>query len=286
MGGRDVKRYLSIGLAIVVVTSLGCASARYVTPGRAADMSLFTGDARDRLTDAGIRQVLNRPLLARFPTTLAVARVQDAGYVSFRVDGWGSGRYSVVTTRDVESDADLERLGQLEGLTSAARIGRLLLPRHLRSDLDLRAAAASLGSDLLLVYTFDTNFHTEDGFTPLTVVSLGLFPTKTARVITTASAMLLDTRSGHVFAAWEATEDTKQLANAWTSSSAVDQSRRRVESRAWEGLLDEVERGWAGVVRAVSSAPVPSPMPDTTASWTPWRSAPPPPGPTYQSGAQ
>ena len=278
-----------VSILALVVTLGGCGHSRYVAPGRAADMSVFGGDARHALTDAGIRQVLERPVLARLPTTLAVARVQEAGYTSFQARGWGEGRYSVVPTRDVESDEALQLLGGLEGVGGAVRVGRLLLPERLGSDRELRAAAASLGADLLLVYTFDTTFHTEDGFAPLTVVSLGLFPTKTARVSSTASAVVVDTRSGHVYAACEATEDTTQLANAWTSSTAVDQSRRRAEQRAWEGLLGEVERGWAGVVRQVAAAPAPSLSGGTTSGGWQWRSSaptppPPPPGPMYRTG--
>jgi hypothetical protein len=266
----------------------GCGS-RYYPPGRAADMTLFTGgDPRDALTDVGILRVLNRPALAGLPATLAVARVQSAGYTNYRARGWGQGKYSIVSTRDVETDEDFARLAELKGIDHAVPIGKLLLSERLTSDRELRAAAASLGADLLLVYTFDTTFATEDGFVPLTVVTLGLFPTKTARVNCTASAVLLDTRSGRVYAACEATEDTTQLANAWTSNAAIDQSRRRVEARAWEGLLGEVANTWGGVSRRLSTAPgLTSSETDPRAGWL-WRTTfpPPPSGPVYRTQPQ
>lgn len=280
-----MKCLISFAALTVCAFLSACAPTSYMAPGRAADMTLFTGDARDALTDASIRQVLHRPILAQLPASLAIARVQDAGYRSYSARGWGQGRYSVVTTRDVESDEDLERLADLEGIDAASRVGRLLLPDRLSDDRELRAAAASLGADLLLVYTFDTTFHTEDGFAPLTVVSLGLFPTKTARVSSTASAVLLDTRSGHVFAAWEGDSHTWQLANIWTSRAAVDQSRRRAEKQAWEHLLGAAERMWPGVARRIATAPAPTftePPGPTTWLWRP--AAPPPPkGPTYRT---
>jgi hypothetical protein len=273
-------------VGLVAFALPGCVSTSYLAPGRAADMTLFTGDPRDFLTDGNIRAVLARPVLAQLPATLAVARVQEGGYASYSARGWGHGRYSVVTTRDIESDEDLERLADLEGIDAASRVGRPLLPDSLSDDRELRAAAASLGADLLLVYSLDTTFRTEDGFAPLTVVSLGLFPTKTARVSSTASAVILDTRSGHVYAACESTEDTTQLANAWTSNAAVDQSRRRAEERAWDGLLREVEGNWAGVVRRIAAAPAPTFAPTPSpAAWTGRPPAPPPPsGPVYHTG--
>ncbi|MBK7405439.1 MAG: hypothetical protein IPJ41_12605 [Phycisphaerales bacterium] len=234
---------------LVLATALsGCVSARYMAPGRGADMSLFSGvDPRDAQTDGRIREVLHRPALAQLPTPLAVARVQSTGYASYSSRAWGSGAYSVLTTRDIETDEDFDRLANLEQVERVAPISRLLLPGCLNTDTDLRAAAAKLGADLLLVYTIDTTFNTEDGFAPLTVVTLGLFPTKTARVNSTASAALLDTRSGLVYATAEGAADTSQLANAWTSRAAVDQSRRRAERQALDEMLTHFEHDWPGV---------------------------------------
>ena len=39
-----------------------------------------------------------------------------------------------------------------------------------------------------------------------------------------------------------------QLANAWTSSEAVDQSRQRAERRAFEQMLDNFVLAWPEVV--------------------------------------
>ena len=85
---------------------------------------------------------------------------------------------------------------------------------------DIPVAAASLRADLLLIYTFDTQFSSDNYGGPLMVVSLGLLPTKVESVKTTASAVLLDTRTGYVHATAEGSGDAGQLANAWTSSDA------------------------------------------------------------------
>jgi hypothetical protein len=56
----------------------------------------------------------------------------------------------------------------------------------------------------------------------------------------------------------EATERTDQLANAWTSEQAIDDSRRRAESLAFEKLVGELETTWRGVVnRYADAAPKP-----------------------------
>lgn len=286
VGTHEDTHWLFGSMLLTALLCLSGCAMSYHVPGRGADMSVFTGlDPRDALTDASILQVLNRRALAQLPTPLAVARVQSPGYHSYSSRGWGHGRYSVVTTRDIEIDEDFDRLAALQKVERVAPISRLLLSDHLTSDRDLRAAAASVGADLLLVYTVDTTFTTEDGFAPLTVFSLGLFPTKTARVDSTASAVLLDTRSGHVYAAAEGAADTSQLANAWTSRAAVEQSRRRAERRAFEKMLDEFERGWPAIATRIENAPPPQALQaPLSGNWRFWpESLSTPPGPTYHT---
>lgn len=249
-----MTRLLPLMLATFVLA--GCAS--YAVPGRGADMSVFTLPETDRTG-----QIVPAPApAARLPATIAVARVQASGYRSRTSSGWGKGSYSLVTTRDVERDEDFQRLLELPQIEGVAPIGRLLVPFDLQDGDELRQAAAALRAELLLVYTIDTVFDTEDGAPPLSVISLGLLPTKTARVTTTASALMVDTRTGAVIAVAEGTAKTHQLANGWTSRAAVDQSRRRAERRALDNLLASVESSWAlAMVRL--SQPVPQRAPIT-----------------------
>jgi len=231
-------RALLMLACVIIALPTGCAS--YTAPGRAADMSIFTPPTTRR--DGRI--VTGPAPEARLPTNLGVARVQAPGYRSHTTTSWGHGGYSLVTTRDVETEADLDRLASMTQVADVAPINRLLVPYDLHSGDELRQAAAALHADLLLVYTIDTVFDTEDGAAPLTVISLGLFPTQMARVTSTASALMVDTRSGAVLAVAEGTAKTHQLANAWTSRAAVDQSRRRAERRALDDLLDALELSW------------------------------------------
>jgi hypothetical protein len=64
----------------------------------------------------------------------------------------------------------------------------------------------------------------------------------------------VDTRNGYVYGVAEATDRQQQLASAWTSKAAVDQTRRRVESTAFKRLGENLQTTWAGVVNNHSLA--------------------------------
>jgi len=240
-------------LAAPILFAGGCAS--YVTPGRGADMAALgvTPEMRNQQTDDTIAQSLGKRPLAQFPAGIAAARVQAPGYRSETAQSWGTGRYSIVTTRDVEMPEQLARLEKLPLVSGIAPVNRLLLSDQLNSDLELRQAAARLHADMLLVYTIDTTFQVDDKVAPLTVVTLGLSPNQQARVVTTASAVLMDTRNGYIYGVAEASEQGSQLASAWTSTSAVDDARRRTESQAFGKLVGELEKTWGRVVQAYGS---------------------------------
>jgi len=218
-----------------------CLAGRYLTPGKPADLSLFA--------DPPVRALLDRKPVAPFPARLAVVRVQGPGYRSQTAHGWGRGGFTIVTTRDVEEDEQFDRIAALPQVAAVARMNKLLFPRHLGSEMELRKAAAAVQADVVLVYTFDTAFHVDRRLRPATFVSLGLFPNRKARVHATAAGLLVDTRTGFVFGTVEATANRSKLANAWSSRQAVDDSRRRAESEAFEGLVREVERAWPGIAR-------------------------------------
>jgi hypothetical protein len=243
------RRDLS-ALAGLFLLLLGGCGARYATPSRGADLSLFGGDEAklQQITDRKVQEALDKKPTARFPVTLAVVRVQEAGYRSRTGRGYGSGAYSVLTTRDIETDEDFRSISDLDRITGVATVNRLLLPPELSDDRELRAAAAAVHADMLLLYTLDTAFTTEDGMRPLTVLTLGLFPTKNVRLNTTASALLLDTRTGYVYGVAEASADGSQIANAWTSGDAADQARRRTERKAFARLVGAFGDAWADVV--------------------------------------
>jgi hypothetical protein len=196
---------LFIASALIALLT-GC-SAAYHAPGGAADFRALgiTPEAQKAGTAVDIQAAFDKKPLAAFPANVAVVRIQQPGYRSETVHAsHGSGAFSVVTARDVESEDAIDRLRKLPQVRGIAPLGRMLMPSHFNSDRDLRAAAAQLQCDLLLVYTFDTAFQDRDLATPISVITLGLAPTQATQVTTTASAVLFDTRNGYVYGLAEA----------------------------------------------------------------------------------
>ena len=127
-------------------------------------------------------------------------------------------------------------------------LNSLLIPRHLDSDLPLREAAARLKADMVLLYTFDTTFHENNAATPLSVVTLGLSPTHHVDVRVTASAILIDTRTGFIYGAMEANQKKETYSTSWGSKQSADQVRREAESSAFKSLVREFEKAWPALV--------------------------------------
>jgi len=255
---------LTISLALTFVAAAaatGCSS--YAVPSTAADMSAFGLEpapealAEDRRagTDHLIRNELAKKPLASFPSHIAIARVQSATHVDRETIAHGRGKYRVITSRTVEKESDLAELASLPEVAGLATMNRLLLPDSLDSDRELRAVAAKLHADMLLVYTFDTAVYLGDAGSPVDVVTFGFLPKKQARVRSIASAVLLDTRNGYVYAVAESQAEVEAESNAWNKKEAVDQTRKRAETEAFRGLVDDFARAWLGVVRHYAGGP-------------------------------
>jgi len=234
-----VRALLAIPLACVAILTAGGCAVSYMTPSFGANMSVFT--------DSDIKAVLAKQPAANFPASIALARVQEPNYRSHTTRGFGKGRYSVVTVRDVETNEDIRRIADLPDVADAIPISRMLLEDRLDSDRPLRRAAAALHADMLLLYTFDTGFYIDDAASPLTVLTLGLSPHKRIRVVTTASAVLVDVRTGYVYGAVDSTARRDNLASAWTDRDTVDRDRIKTEREAFEGLLSEFGTLWRRV---------------------------------------
>jgi hypothetical protein len=233
-----------------VLTLLSGCTSRYMTPGGPAPLSTLglSGPDKNAATDPQIRPVLAKSPLATFPATLAIARVQQSGYRNHRVSSYGHGAYSLVTARDIETDADFERLRRLPMIQSAQMVSRLILPERLDSDLELRRAAAALGADILVLYTFDTQYKNDDWAPPLAFITLGIFPTEKTKVTTDATAVLMDVRNGFIYGAVEATSRSSRINNFWTDREAADSARREAEREAFDDLLASFEKTWGNVV--------------------------------------
>ena len=225
-----------IFFAVLAATYLS-SCATYVTPGRPADLSVMTNPKVKKAFEA-------RPAI-QFPANLALARVQESGYRSESVQGVGSGAYSVVTTRDIETDKDLDTLSKLPGIAGVVTLNRLLVPKALSSDLDLREAAAKLHTEAIVVYTIATEFSDREIIAPLTTLSLGLAPNHRYKINSTASAILMDTKTGYIYGAIEEGEARSGLTIAWGGSDAIEAARKKAERAAFEKLLTSFQPFWA-----------------------------------------
>src|SRR5688572_25292786 len=213
--------------------------------------------ARPRRTDGGVRRDgggagggdgFEHSKGARPQAAGGVSRVHRSGARAGRrlrvTDGCGLGHGSVFgryharhrdrrrhgTTRQA---ADGSRRRAAEPARAAAEVpDRLRAPPRRGEDACRRAA------------------HT----TPLSIVTLGATNTKRKRILCTASAALLDTRSGYCYGLAEATKDHEELQNAWKTRDEVDLRRRDVELKAFTAMLGELERTWGMVVREHATA--------------------------------
>lgn len=219
-------------ITIVAVMALSSCSS-YVTPGRQADLSTFT--------DPGVKKAFVARPAIRFPANIALVRVQEGGYRSESANGQGQGAYSVVTSRDIEKESDIDTLMRLPGVEGVVTLNRLLLPKSLNSDLDLRQAAAKLQADAILLYTVATEFRDDDLVPPLTVLSLSLLSTSRYRIQSTASAILMDTKTGYIYGALEEASDKQGVSFIFDGS---DEARKKAERSAFDKLLASFDPFW------------------------------------------
>lgn len=239
-----MKRLFSLWALAAALAALLSGCATYTTPGAGISLQDLAK------ADTDIADLMKLEPAAVFPARIAVARVQASGYYSHSSTCNGTGRYCVVTTRDVEPEESYDRLSKLPLVSAVALMNRLLLSAKLTSAKDLRQAAASLKTDLLLVYSLDTSFNIENtDVGPLALVSLGFLPTKKAKVTATASAALFDVRTGFVYGVAEATSTETQRGTFWSSSEAVDSARKKAEADAFRKMIGEIEKFWADVLR-------------------------------------
>jgi hypothetical protein len=234
--------------SLAVATTLLGGCATYTTPGG--------GVSIPQITESSIAEALARQPAATFPVRLIVARVQAPGYVSNSNRGYGTGNFSVITNRDIETNGDIERLGSLPGVVAVGVISRLLLPANLESAQQLREAAAQLRGDILLIYTVDTSFRVDtQAVGPLQVVSLGFFPNRNSSVTATCAAAFVDVRTGYVYGVAESTSIEQQRSDMWGTQNAIEKARLAAERHAFEATLAEIEKSWRSIQTEHAGAP-------------------------------
>ncbi len=245
---------MSIPLALALLGTLtgtmlgGCST--YTAPGKPADFRALgiTPDHVQAISDPGIDAKMSKRPTAGFPTTFAVVRVQDAGYKSHRGEAYGDGRFTAILGRDEAPEEAMKKLQRLPMLRGIAALNRLVLSDRVQGMNDLRGAAASVQADVLLVYTLDTQFRNKSQAPVLGLITLGMASTELAKVTSTASAALIDTRTGYIYGLAEATAKNERTSNGWDSAENLDQVRIETEQKAVADLADELVSAWTQVV--------------------------------------
>ena len=237
---------ICVGFLVAAICIGGCQSHNYITPGGGADIASLTTTS---LTEADIQDVLDRKPASPFPVRLAIVRIQAPDYAVYNRQAYGRGRYTVLTTRETETEDYIKQLEQLPMITAVAPLNQILIPDQLNSDKELRLAAAKLHTDMLLVYTFNTTFRLKDHEVgPANVIMLGTLPNQEAVVTTTASCAIYDVRTGFTYGVAEATASEKQMTSLWVSDKATDELRVKTEQKSLAKLLDEIALTWNGII--------------------------------------
>lgn len=235
-----------LSLAIASALASCGTTASYTPPGRGADLRTIAPQAS---SDVTIEEALQRKPAAGWPATIAVVRVQAPEYRSttWQPQSSGSG-LAVVSVREVEKPEHLARVRSLPNVRDVTLATPLLFPARVDTSEQLRLAAAQTQADLLLVYTFDTVFRTDEKDPLLAIITLGIAPTQIDSITSTAQCVLLDVRSGFFYGSAEATERTERRIGSSFSAFPVDSRRLVVEGQAFEKLLGELERLWPEIV--------------------------------------
>lgn len=230
--------------AVLVISAISC-KTNYVTPGSPVKIS--------ELADADISKILSNKPASEFPVNIAIARIQSSDYTNFRYQKRytenAQDKFSMILTRDAEEDAAFEKLSKMEGVKQASPFNRLLLPYNYSSVKDLRLAAAKMKANMLMVYTFDTQFSIDTkNYGPQNLIALGYLKNKEVKVVTTASVALFDVQTEYLYGLGEATATQLKRANAYKKVDEVDNLRLETEKKAFNELIVEVEKMWKGVM--------------------------------------
>jgi hypothetical protein len=227
-------------MVLAGVFCAGCAS--YATPGGPA---LLASLAADPVSNASFA-----PPVPSFPVHVNLVRVQAANYASLTAERVAGGSFSVVTPAE-RAGRPLKAVSQWPLVADAAQLRPALLPERLATLDDLRLAAAKNLADVLVVYTVDTLFEVDGrNLAPLAEVSLGKPPGERAGITSTASAVLIDVRSGYRYATVNADARLDDLDGAWLTSATLDKKRLETEQQALDALWVEAGKIWRGVTPA------------------------------------
>jgi hypothetical protein len=188
---------MRIAMIVLICVASGCAtknsmeSPRLYLGGAASAEQVDKSKAIEQaLTDKDLAMMLDARVTAKLPTNLAVARVCASG-PSLYLQGVDAS----------EAKGWESTVAGIEGIRSVRVVSHLSEPKAIESMRGLRAAAARMNCELLLVYA--TSESAVDNMTDAaalywTVVGLWLVPGNVHERKTVAQAVLIDCRTGMI----------------------------------------------------------------------------------------
>lgn len=235
---KDMKTKTLIFSFLVLL--LNSCATKYTTPGSDVKISA--------LADEDVSKILTNKPSAEFPVNIAVARIQAPNYSNYlynRRESVPNGNFSMVLTREPNEEKQINELAKLKGIKQIAPFNRLLLPYNYQTIKDLRLAAAKMKAQMLLVYTFDTEFSIDaKNYGPQNVFALGYLKNKEVEVRTTSSAALFDVQTEYLYGLSEATAEKTKKSNIWKENQEVDNLRIEAEKESFSNLAKEIEKMW------------------------------------------
>lgn len=208
-----------------------CSCETYVTPENEGNLAPITSAKVKAAYTAG------KPAIT-FPASIALVRVQGSG----NDDG-----YKIITTRELETEEDFHAIAKIPGIAGLVSMNTLLLPDSTSSAEDIRAAAAKLHANAVLIYTVSSDCHNSDVVPPLTLLTLGLAPNTTYKATSSASAILMDTKTGFVYGALEEKAAHSGLTSPLESDNTMNAASRNTERVAFEKVVASFEPFWKQV---------------------------------------
>lgn len=189
----------------------------------------LTNDDFSRMLDADVR--------AKLPSPIAIARFNR-----------GCGNLDTVSAEELEAwGKTIEKESMLTGFLP---INRLLLPEQRLDMKDLRAAAARMNCELLLVYIQDDGWSNNDNAASVlywTIVGLWTVPGSTQEHRTVMQGVLVDTRTGMVLGAFTGDKSKKVDYPA----AFHDATRADLERQVAPAALSDLQKGFKSLIAQV-----------------------------------
>ena len=262
----NTKTRLLFALLLIALLP-GCTS--YIPPGRRADLQQLAPSAPAPQTapqtspdtnanaPASAEQMLAAQPANSFPTGIVMVRLQAPDYTNYYLEQnggkFGDGRFCVVLTRELGEDAQYERMSKLPKVADVIGLNRILLPQRFDNLEQIRNAAARLSAGMVFLFTVDTKYKDTNSSKTLTAISLGMSSTKKITVLTTVSALLMDTKTGYIYSAYETTEKEEISSSAWSTRDNADKARQKTETRAFARLVDDFVESWPRLLKRYSA---------------------------------